>query len=171
MERYQQCTDAVACCLLFTAHVITDHAEASPISVSSTEDEEDCSPTETEQSNDDTNVVTLTSMSEDEAEQEEEEEETKVGNEAEEGEEEDETDEEEEAEDAEFFFARVRTPCGRCAQVIMRRMETLHIGKGSKPKNKKQHKSNPQKTTKPQNKTSTRGPQQPMWAEFRTVLR
>ena len=150
MERYQQCTDAVACCLLFTAHVITDHAEASPISVSSTEDEEDCSPTETEQSNDDTNVVTLTSMSEDEAEQEEEEEETKVGNEAEEGEEEDETDEEEEAEEAEFFFARVRTPCGRCAQVIMRRMETLHIGKGSNQKNHgTKHKQNPKPKNNP----------------------
>ena len=70
-----------------------------------------------------------------------------------------------------FFFARVRTPCGRCAQVIMRRMETLHIGKGSKPKTKRTNTKQPpnNQQTPTQNK-NTRGPQQPMWAEFRTVL-
>ena len=31
----------------------------------------------------------------------------------------------------------------RCAQVIMRMMETLHIGKGSKPKTRKPTQTNP----------------------------
>ena len=42
------------------------------------------------------------------------------------------------------FFPRVRTPCGRCAQVIIGRMETLLIGRGSNPKNNKEtHQPNP----------------------------
>ena len=47
------------------------------------------------------------------------------------------------------FFARARTPCGRCAQVIMRRMETtLHIGKGS---NQKNHRTKHKQNQKPKN--------------------
>ena len=43
------------------------------------------------------------------------------------------------------FFPRARTPCGRCAQVIMRRMETLHIGKGKRTRNRKTNTQKPHK--------------------------
>ena len=55
----------------------------------------------------------------------------------------------------EVFFARVRTPCVRCAQVIMGRMETLHIGKGSRT-NENQHNQQQQNQTNTP-KTSPKG--------------
>ena len=53
-----------------------------------------------------------------------------------------------------LFFPRVRTPCGRRAQVIVEGKETLHIDGGSKPKpptpkTKQKPKTNPK--TNPKN--------------------
>ena len=80
----------------------TDHEADSPISVSSTDADGVCSPTEdTERSNEDATVVALTSASEEELTYEDEEEGTQGGGEAEEEEEEEVTDEAEDAEAAE----------------------------------------------------------------------
>ena len=80
----------------------TDHDEDAPISVSSTEDEVACSPTEdTERSDNAADVVALTSVSEDEPEHGDGEDETEEDRGAAEEEEAEETDEEEDAEEEE----------------------------------------------------------------------
>ena len=65
------------------------------------------------------------------------------------------------------FFFRVRTPCGRCAQVIVEEKETLHIDGGSKPKppTPKTPNKKPKTSSKTNTRTTTAGPQS-MWAVF-----
>ena len=61
-----------------------------------------------------------------------------------------------------LFFPRVRTPCGRCAQVIIEGWETQHIDGGSKTQNQHQNsQQQPQNPNPKQTKTkaTTKDPQ------------
>ena len=61
------------------------------------------------------------------------------------------------------FFARVRTPRVRCAQVIKRRMETLHVCGGNPKHNNHKQKTTPKQAKQPENPQSKP-------AEYRAVL-
>ena len=54
---------------------------------------------------------------------------------------------------ANFFFPRVRTPCGRCAQVIIER-------RGNTSDDGKEHKETPKRTQTKKNKQAKRGQRQ-----------